>query len=104
MKVYSVLLFAACIACASFCGCTTYPDYTAASPKAPDDHSIVTDINNHFDQNSLLNPYSISVSSRDGVVTLEGLVPDATVAAVAVSIARGTQGVKDVKDNIRRSR
>ena len=42
----------------------------------------------------------ISVSITDGVVTLDGRVPDESVRMRAKGIARGAEGVKGVVDNL----
>lgn len=42
--------------------------------------------------------FKVDVDAADGVVTLSGVVPDVARKQLAVSIARGTSGVKDVRD------
>ncbi len=42
--------------------------------------------------------FKVDVDAADGVVTLSGGVPDAARKRLAAGIARGTSGVKDVRD------
>lgn len=50
--------------------------------------------------NEHLNPFDISVDVKNGVVFLSGEVDSSIEKALAVEIARGIEGVKEVKDNI----
>jgi hyperosmotically inducible periplasmic protein len=43
----------------------------------------------------------IDVDTSDGVVTLNGTVPNAAEKRRAIELARGTSGVKSVKDNLK---
>ena len=43
----------------------------------------------------------IEVMASDGVVTLNGTVPNAAEKRRAIELARGTSGVKSVKDNLK---
>jgi osmotically-inducible protein OsmY len=45
---------------------------------------------------------AIGVEVRDGVVTLEGMVPDDATAARALDIARSVPGVRAVVDRLGR--
>jgi osmotically-inducible protein OsmY len=42
--------------------------------------------------------FKVDVDAADGIVTLSGAVPDAARKRLAAGIARGTSGVKDVRD------
>jgi osmotically-inducible protein OsmY len=42
--------------------------------------------------------FKVDVDAADGMVTLSGAVPDAARKRLAAGIARGTSGVKDVRD------
>ena len=53
------------------------------------------------DWNTVLNDSDIDVDVRNNMVTLNGTVKSAEAKAKAVSIAKATDGVKGVKDNLR---
>jgi len=53
------------------------------------------------DWKTVLDDSDIDIDVDNNVVTLNGTVKDATARAKAVSIARKTDGVKSVKDNLR---
>lgn len=53
------------------------------------------------DWNTVLNDSDIDVDVDNNMVTLNGTVKSAEAKAKAVSIAKGTDGVKGVKDNLR---
>jgi osmotically-inducible protein OsmY len=53
------------------------------------------------DWNTVLNDSNIDVDVDNNVVTLNGTVKSAAAKAKAVSIAKATDGVKSVKDNLR---
>jgi len=53
------------------------------------------------DWNTVLNDSDIHVDVADNVVTLSGVVKSTEARTRAVSIAKGTDGVKSVKDNLR---
>jgi len=53
------------------------------------------------DWNTVLNDSDIDVDVKNNYVTLNGIVKAAAAKAKAVSIAKGTDGVKGVKDNLR---
>jgi hyperosmotically inducible periplasmic protein len=44
--------------------------------------------------------FKVDVDAAEGVVTLSGAVPDAARRKLAADIARGTSGVKDVRDRL----
>ncbi len=64
------------------------------------DGSITTRIKAGFVNEDALKNSSIDVDTKDGVVTLSGTVPTAAGRARAVSIAKGTEGVKNVMDKL----
>jgi hyperosmotically inducible periplasmic protein len=73
-----------------------------ASPiSAPNDTLIVATINTRLKTNTCTHPYKISVSSTNGIVTLNGPVHSIIEASQAVQIAASTDGVIDVNtDNL----
>jgi len=60
-----------------------------------------SEITTIYTLNEHLNPFDISVDVKDGVVSLGGEVDSSIEKALAVEIARGVEGVKEVKDNIK---
>jgi osmotically-inducible protein OsmY len=65
-----------------------------------DDAVITTRIDTTFLLNERLSPFSIKVSTQDGVVTLVGGVPASAERQLAEDIARSVDGVKDVINKI----
>jgi hyperosmotically inducible periplasmic protein len=82
-------------------------DKTASAAKktgrAIDDGWIKSKIYAQYmaDWNTVLNDSDIDVDVKNNYVTLNGIVKSAAAKAKAVSIAKGTDGVKGVKDNLR---
>ncbi len=61
------------------------------------DAVITTKITAQHTKNKRLNPFKISVSTDDGVVTLSGYVKDKQAFVDAMRIAKTTHGVKSVE-------
>ena len=82
-------------------------DKTAAAGRsagrAVDDGWIKSKIYAQYlaDWNTVLNDSNIDVDVNNNMVTLNGTVKSAEAKAKAVSIAKATDGVKGVKDNLR---
>jgi len=64
------------------------------------DAGITTRVKAQFAADATVNAYEINVTTNRGVVTLEGDVDSAAAKAQAVQIARTTEGVKDVVDQL----
>jgi uncharacterized protein YcfJ len=74
-------------------GCST-------SSHGPDDQQVVASINNKIGQDPDLRTLSVKVTSKQGVVTLSGMV-NAPVEKLAVEdVARNMPGVKQVDDDL----
>ena len=82
-------------------------DKTASAAKktgrAIDDGWIKSKIYAQYmaDWNTVLNDSDIDIDVQNNMVTLNGTVKSAEAKAKAVSIAKATDGVKSVKDNLR---
>jgi len=68
--------------------------------RSPRDNAIVTEIQRKLDQDAELQKYSIGIGIRDGRVTLSGAVGSYPARDRAVSIARGTNGVRSVDNRL----
>jgi len=66
-----------------------------------DDVAITTKIKAKLAGDALLNTFNIDVDTNDGVVTLSGRVATAEARETAERIARETQGVKAVHNDLR---
>jgi hyperosmotically inducible periplasmic protein len=80
---------------------------TTASPSSPpplvaisDDARIGTSIQSKYFMDDRLKGRHISVTTNAGVVTLNGEIADETERAEALLLARTTEGVKRVEDNL----
>ena len=65
------------------------------------DAGITTKVKTQFAADDTVKAYQIDVTTREGVVTLEGDVDTAAARMQAVQIARSTEGVRDVIDQLR---
>ena len=65
------------------------------------DSGVTTNIEAKFAQDELVRGHDIDVTSRDGVVTLTGELHSAEARERAVRLARETEGVNQVVDNLR---
>lgn len=70
------------------------------SHSAPNDQTIVTDIQAKLYADALTKPASIAVTAQNRVVTLSGNVDSSDVALEAMKIANGTAGVRRVNDGL----
>jgi len=66
--------------------------------RARQDESITTDIKAQLFSDSLVKSARLDVTTKNGIVTLSGTVPDDTARYEAIKIAKETTGVKDVTD------
>jgi hyperosmotically inducible protein len=80
---------------------------TASQPDAPDaaramysDAALTTAVKGKLAAETALRALAINVDSRDGVVTLTGEVASRAEKDQALKIARDTEGVKSVTDNL----
>jgi len=67
---------------------------------AQTDAGITTKVKSKLAADDTVKAYQIDVDTKDKVVTLSGSVDSPAAKDQAVAIARGTQGVADVVDNI----
>lgn len=65
------------------------------------DAGITTAVKAKLAADDTVKAYQVNVDTRDHVVTLSGEVDSPAAETVAIQIARDTQGVRDVVDNIR---
>jgi outer membrane biosynthesis protein TonB len=65
----------------------------------PNDDAITTQIKAKMFSEPLLKSASVNVNSKDGIVTLTGVVPDLAARLAAQNIASKTEGVKQVIDS-----
>ena len=71
-----------------------------AAACAETDPGITTSVKSRFAADDTVKAYQIDVDTRDGVVTLSGNVPTAAAKQQAVALARETDGVRNVVDNL----
>ena len=75
-------------------------DVVSATGEKITDGWITTKVNTRFVDETLLKDSKINVDSKDHVVTLKGTVKSDAAKARAVAIARGTEGVVRVIDQL----
>lgn len=71
----------------------------AVACNKPTDDAITTEIKAKMFSESLLKSASVNVTSKDGIVTLTGIVPDDAARLAADRLASGTKGVKQIIDS-----
>jgi hyperosmotically inducible protein len=67
---------------------------------AASDPGITTAVKSKLTADDTVKAYQIDVDTKEGVVTLSGTVTNPAAKARAVELARGTDGVRNVVDNI----
>ena len=65
------------------------------------DAGITTDVKTSLAADETVSAFDVDVDTREGVVTLTGTVPSMAAKDRAVEIARNSDGVQDVIDNLR---
>jgi hyperosmotically inducible protein len=65
-----------------------------------DDAAITAKIKAKITADGDLNPFNIDVDTQNGVVTLSGVVKDESHRQQAIAIARGTDGVREVRNRL----
>ncbi len=75
------------------------PLFLAVACNKPSDYGITTEIKAKMFSEPLLKAASVNVTSKDGIVTLTGVVPDDAARLAARTIASQTKGVKQVIDS-----
>jgi len=65
------------------------------------DAGITTKVKAKFASDDVVKAYQIDVDTKDHVVTLSGQVENGAAKERAATLARGTEGVRDVVDNLR---
>jgi hyperosmotically inducible protein len=71
-----------------------------ADAGAAEDTMITTKVKTKLTADRVKNLVSVNVETKDGVVHLKGTVPDAQAKAEAERLAKDTDGVVSVKNNI----
>ena len=71
-----------------------------ASACGATDPGITTSVKSNLAADDTVKAYQIDVDTQEGVVTLSGNVPSAAAKQRAVALARETDGVRNVVDNI----
>lgn len=92
MKTSGILTAALCVTLALGASCNKF--------LKPDDQAIQTDIKAQMFSEPALKSATVDVTSKGGVVTLSGQVPDDAARLAAFKIASGAKGVTKVNDEM----
>ena len=76
------------------------PDWTNSVFSSSADGATTAKVKAAFGLSKRVSAYEINVTTKDGVVTLTGKTPSEDVKSLAAEIARDTEGVKDVVNQI----
>jgi osmotically-inducible protein OsmY len=98
--IFRLSLLATLVAVMTLTGCTTMPDDSALEPTT--DAQLANAVLQRLAQDSVTGMSTFNVEAENGVVTLYGSLPDNTIRARAIAIARSTSGVRDVINKITR--
>ena len=93
--LFAVVIVLCGVAWMALSGCGT-PSSAPLIPVASPDDALGSQVYDRLANDEVVQGHNISVSVRDGVVSLNGLPQDPGRRARAISLARGTPGVKDV--------
>jgi hyperosmotically inducible protein len=80
---------------------TDIKDAASRAGTAVGDAAITTDVKSKFIIDSKVSAFKIDVDTKDGVVTLSGMVPSKAEADHAELVARDSAGVKSVVNHLR---
>ena len=83
-----------------FMGCSFAAGMIFTLGCAQTDPGITTSVKSKLAADDTVKAHRIDVDTRDGVVTLTGTVNTATAEAQALTLARQTNGVRNVVDQI----
>lgn len=81
-----------------------YPGGAAASAATVDDRQLARDVLNRLLDDSITGSLMFGVNAQNGMVTVDGAVPDETIRTRALGIVRSTPGVRGVIDRLSRYR
>lgn len=73
---------------------------TANAGESTEDAALTAKVKTKFLADTAISGLRIDVDTKNNVVTLTGIVPSAAEKTRAVEVARGTDGVKSVVDNL----
>lgn len=99
-NIFRLSILATLAAVMTLAGCATMPDEPSVAPTT--DAELANLVIQRLSQDAITQMSTFNVEARDGVVTLYGSLPDNTIRARAIAIARSTPGVKDVINKIAR--
>ena len=98
MKKWISLFVVSLLFTAGLSGCGTI---SGTGGEMSADAQIASDVRERLANDPTTGRCNIGVSVSDGVVTLDGSVPDGNARLRAKDVARGTEGAKGVVDNLR---
>jgi hyperosmotically inducible protein len=82
-------------------GASASTDRGAASRGPVDDAALTSKVKAKLLSDDMLNALKIDVDTQNGVVFLSGVVDSAEQKRKAIDIAKRTEGVRDVEDNLK---
>ena len=98
MKISAYVAVILVVLSTLFAACTTLTDDSSLTPS--NDRDLVNEVQNRLQQDSITRNDTFSVDTRDGIVTVRGVVTD-TVRLRALGIVTSTPGVVKVIDDIK---
>lgn len=100
MKAFQLLRILALTALLFATGCATLPDESSAEPTT--DEELANLVIQRLSQDAVTGMSTFNVEAENGVVTLYGSLPDNSLRARAIAVARSTPGVRDVINKVTR--
>ncbi len=99
------ILLCAFVSCLGWltAGCTNLPAIDDPLAEPATDADVTSAVENRLSEDGITGRFMIGVTTRDGVVSLHGRVPDAAVKLRALALVKSTPGVLGVIDDDLRS-
>ncbi len=80
--------------------CNTAYQPATGEVVSEEDRALTVQVYDRLREDPVTSDYTFGVKVSDGIVTLRGVVPDAGARARAVAVARGTDGVVGVVNEL----
>jgi len=99
-KAMFIALMAVCAGATVGCSSTSSTSEHRTAGQTMDDGTITAKVKTALIQDPTTKARDINVDTYQGVVQLSGFVDDKAQRSRAVEVARGVNGVKEVRDNL----
>jgi len=103
MKTSLVFFAMAVSVCAlGLTGCSTYTPPPSMDSTSQADVDLANEVMNRLDDDTLAGQFTFGISANEGIITVQGAIPDENMRTRVLGIIRGTPGVQGVIDKLYR--